>query len=148
MLPVGVTLPLRLRFCTVPRLGFEDWYTCMNICIFERRHCRLPFATLFLGGEMTCHDYLTFYSSLLPFGSDTYIKFLCSTFYCCLVTLVRTHCFTTYGLHSLYNPFMIYRKTTSVDKISIIFLVVKEKQHRFESSFYRVFIIVRGMTTS
>ena len=51
---------------------------------------------------MTCHDSLTYYSSLLSVGSDTYIKFLCSTF----LAVFRLLCVHTMFYHFRNSLFM------------------------------------------
>ena len=96
-----------------------------------------PLRPLFSRIKWICHDFLTFYSSFITVGSDTYIAFILSSFYRCLVNLVCTHCFTTSGLHFNVFPLWYRGKRCQSTKNIQFHLVFKEKQYRRENSFYR-----------
>ena len=130
---------VKTEFLHSIQTGFEDWYICMNICIFEIRPHRIPFCLSIFGEKWVCRDSLTFHPFLFCFQLEVT---------CTLHLYVAVFCVTTSGLY--FHVFRLWcrGKRRQLTKSLSYYLVFKEKRLCCENSFYRVLIIVRGITTS
>ena len=108
-LPVEVALPLILLFLHVTlRLGFEDWYICMNIYCW----CACSVLSLFFGDKII-FSWLSYFL-LISFDSTCnwhIYFFLCSCFVC------ASDSFITCGLYFCVFHLWFIVKTTLVEKV-------------------------------
>ena len=114
---------------------------CMYIC-FERQSCCVTICFYNFGDKWLGHDNPTLFTVRVLFLEiNDFIMMLLIYIFFVLTFLWKRH---TLFMNSIYG----IEKNTSVEKKSIMLFDIKGKKLHFENSFYCVFIVVRGMTTS
>ena len=88
-----------------PQTGFSGLIDMYEYMYCWKTTSLYIFFNMFSDIKMIFNDSLTYYLSLLPVGSDTYVKFICISF-------VWSHCVTTSGLYFLYSIYYIEENGT------------------------------------